>query len=141
MATITIKIEGIDSFSALSAEKARRVIEEGEKVIDKHDKHQANLIRSYIPIGNSNHTHLRSLIKDKIDGKGKTFVVGHVGTLGASAKDAIAFNAYNYGHAAPGKAGGVKVVPGSGVMQKASDEDKSGFKSDMKEAIKRAVES
>ncbi len=137
MATITIKLEGIQNFRQLSQEKVRAVIEAGEKVEKKYGELGANLMISKI---HHRSGHFRELIGNRIDGKGRSYVVAHFGLIGASAKDAIAFNAYNYGHASPGDAGGVKIVNGSHVLEQTADEIKGPFKNDMKSAIKSAIE-
>jgi HK97 gp10 family phage protein len=42
-------------------------------------------------------------IKTKIDGKGKNYVVGHIGTIGGTKEEAIRANSLEFGHAYPRK--------------------------------------
>jgi len=137
MARVTIKLEGIPNLKKLLKEKNTQIIDGGQNVIERHNQRIINLAKSKIK---SKTGEMASLLKSKIDGKSKTYVVSHVGPYDATKEQAIAWNSYEYGHAAPGKAGGTKVVAGSKVLRSSIKEDKASFKADMKAEIKSIIE-
>ena len=135
---VSIKLEGVENIHKLFVEKGTKIIAGGEKIIAKHMNTVLQNTRSKI----KNRTgQMGSILKARIDGKGKNFVVAQMGTLDASKEEAIAWNSYEYGHAAPNDAGGVKIVQGSGVMRTSLEEDKKSFKNDMQKEIQSVIES
>jgi hypothetical protein len=137
MAQITIKLDGIQDVHKLFKEKGEGIIGAGQRVIEEHNKKIIALTVSKI----KNKTgEMASLLKSKVNSKGRNYVAASVGTLDATKEQAIAWNAYEYGHAAPGDAGGTKIVQGSKVLRSSVDEDKASFRNDMKIEIKKVIE-
>jgi HK97 gp10 family phage protein len=97
---VAIKLEGIEDMRKFFQEYSLKIIPAAEKGI----KTGMNLIL------NSAKGHINNIsgetaesLKAAIDGKGKSFVVGHIGTLGATRDECIRANSLEYGHAGPGQ--------------------------------------
>jgi hypothetical protein len=131
MAGITVKLEGIPSVQKFLKEKRKEIFDAGFEVIDRHADKQLSTAKGKI----KNKTGRMASILKKESWKYTNSAGSKIGPLGASKEDAIAWNSYEYGHAAPGKAGGVKVVQGSKVLRSTIAEDKSSFKRDIQKAI------
>jgi hypothetical protein len=134
---VSIKLENKESFIKMKEAIVPQIIKEGELVIEKHISIIINDARSKIKERTGK---MASLLKGKIDGKGRGYVVARIGTLGATREDAIAFNAYEYGHAAPNDAGGVKIVQGKRVLKNSLQDDKKPFREDMSKMVKRVCD-
>lgn len=146
---VTVKLEGIQSVSKLFDEKGKQIIEGGEKVIRQHMEKVLNSARSKI---HNISGETAASLKAKVDGKGKTFVVAQIGTLGGTREEAIRANSLEYGHAFPGqgkdsiglrkskKAKSSGSVPAYPFIRPAIDEDKNSFKADMKSEIQKIIE-
>lgn len=142
MGSVTIKLEGITSFSQMSTETKRDVVIAGGSVIKQHCTKIQNMTRSKI---NNITGETGATIKTKVE-DGKNYSVGKIGTIDATKEEAIRFNSLEYGHAAPGKGKDsgiskpVKVVAPRPTLRPSIDEDKSSFKKDMESNIKTVVE-
>lgn len=97
---VAIKLEGIEDMRKFFKEYTLKIIPAAEKGI-KQGMHMVCL-SAKAKIHNISGETAASL-GEIIDGKGKSFVVGHVGTLGQSKEACIRANALEYGHASAGK--------------------------------------
>jgi HK97 gp10 family phage protein len=153
VAVVTVKLEGIENVRKFFDEKRKEVIEAGERAVKK----RMNIIKlaakgKFIAGTNTAKAfkdndppqyqtgELMGAIKAKVDGKGKTHVVAHVGVLDADKELAIKANAVEFGHASPGKAGGFKTTPAHPFIRPAIDENKKNFVNDMKTEIQKVIE-
>jgi 6-phosphogluconate dehydrogenase (decarboxylating) len=136
MARVTIKVEGIKDLKKFLQIKGDKVMAAGEAVIKDHLNKQLSLAKANI---HNVSGETASSLSAKIDGKSQSYVVGKVGAFN-SAEDAIRANSLEFGHAAPNKAGGVKLTPAHPFLRPAIDSDKKLFKKDFKAAIKKVIE-
>ena len=134
---ITIKLEGVQNLEKLWAKKRKEIIDGGERVIKQHNQKILQSAKSKIHHISGE---TAASLKAEVVLKGQGVVVSRIGTLGGTKEEAIRANSLEYGHAAPGNAGGVKVVPPYPFMRPATEEDRSLFKKDMKNEIQRVIE-
>lgn len=145
---ISVKIDGIENIKKYFDDKNRQVIQAGQIVINEHMNKILNMAKSKIK--HISHETEQSL-KAKIDGVGKTYVVAHIGTLGASKNAAIRANSLEYGHAFPARGkdtigktawksgGNQKDVAPKAFIRPSLEEDRRQYKRDMEKEIFRVM--
>lgn len=97
---VAIKLEGVEDMRKFFREYTLKVIPAAEKGIRQGMNMILVSARSHI--NNISGETARSL-GAAIDGKGKTFVVSHIGTLGETKEANIRANSLEYGHATAGR--------------------------------------
>jgi hypothetical protein len=138
VAQTTIKIEGLESFRKMRRAILAEIINDGAKIIERHNKKIESLAKSKI---HNVSGQTAKTIKSEIAHKSNTAVVSHIGTIRATKSEAIRATSLEYGHAKPGEAGGKKIpsTEKHSFIRPAIDEDKKPFSQDMKGAVNKVV--
>jgi hypothetical protein len=146
----TVRIEGIENVTKFFEQKSREIIDEGQRVEEKHMNKILDSARSKI---NNISGETANSLKAKITAKSKTFVVAEIGTLGGTKEEAIRANSLEYGHALPGRGRDTvgkrawksgknqEDVPAQPFIRPAIDEDKNAYRLDMKKGIQKVCDS